>query len=64
LVEPLFHTCWMHRALKEATRLTSSRLERGHYVSLLRLCIDQREAPTLRRLFSLSGLEASRPSSP
>lgn len=55
LVEPLFYTCWMHRALKEATRLSPSRLERGHYVSLLRLCIDQREAPTLRRLFSLSG---------
>ena len=53
LVEPLFYTCWMHRALKEATRLTSSRLERGPYVSLLRLCIDQREAPTLQRLFSL-----------
>jgi protein-L-isoaspartate O-methyltransferase len=53
LVEPLFYTCWMHRSLKEAARLPTARLERGHYVSLLRLCIQQRNAPTLRRLFSL-----------
>ncbi len=51
LVQPLFYTCWMHRALKEATRLPSARLEKGHYVSLLRLCIDQQSAPTLRHLF-------------
>jgi hypothetical protein len=55
LVEPLFYTCWMHRSLKEAARLPSARLERGHYVSLLRLCIQQRNAPTVRRLFSLHG---------
>lgn len=53
LVEPLFYTCWMHRALKEATRLSRERLERGHYVSLLRLCIEQRSAPGLRRLFGV-----------
>lgn len=53
LVEPLFHTCWMHRALKEATRLTPANLERGHYVNLLRLGITQRQALTLRQLFSL-----------
>jgi hypothetical protein len=55
LVEPLFYTCWMHRALKEANRLTPASLEGGHYVNLLRLCIEQRNAPTLRRLFSLPG---------
>jgi hypothetical protein len=54
LIEPLFYTCWMHRALKEATRLPAARLERGHYVSLLRLCIDQRGAPALRHLFALN----------
>lgn len=53
LVEALFHTCWMHRALKEATRLPTDRLDQGHYVQLLRLCIAQRSAPTLRRLFSI-----------
>jgi hypothetical protein len=39
LVEPLFVTCWMHRALKEATRLPPARLDSGHYVNLLRLCL-------------------------
>ena len=51
-VEPLFHTCWMHRALKEATRLTRDRLASGHYFALLRMGIARRGAPTLRRLFS------------
>jgi hypothetical protein len=41
LVQPLIYTCWMHRAIKEASRLPASRLERGHYVNLLRLCIDE-----------------------
>ncbi|MBI3909979.1 MAG: phosphotransferase [Armatimonadetes bacterium] len=53
LVEPLFYTCWMHRALKEATRLPAAHLDRGHYVNLLRLCIEQRGAPPLRQLTSL-----------
>ncbi|MCG3119534.1 MAG: hypothetical protein ALAOOOJD_01964 [bacterium] len=51
LIEPLFYTCWMHRALKEATRLSPANLEKGHYVSLLRLCIEQRQAPGFTRLF-------------
>jgi phosphotransferase family enzyme/methyltransferase family protein len=55
LVQPLFYTCWMHRALKESTRLPAERLERGHYVSLLRMCIDRQGEPTLRRLFALHG---------
>lgn len=53
LIEPLFYTCWRHRALKEATRLPLDRLEKGHYVRLLRLCIERRSAPVLRRLFAL-----------
>ena len=52
LVE-LFHTCWMHSALKEATRIPLSRLDEGHYVRPLKLCIDRRCAPGLERLFSL-----------
>jgi hypothetical protein len=52
IVEPLFYTCWMHRSLKEAPRLRMDHLERGHYVSLLRRSINQREAPTLHKLFS------------
>lgn len=52
LVEPLFHLCWMHRAIKEAARLSPERVDKGRYVNLLRLGIEQREAPGLRRLFS------------
>jgi hypothetical protein len=51
-VEPLFYTCWMHRALKEATRLTPGKLDEGHYVSLLQLCIARRGEPMLTHLFS------------
>lgn len=50
LVAPLFYTCWMHRALKEATRLAPQVVETGHYVNLLRLCIKQRDASALRQL--------------
>jgi len=52
LVEPLFYTCWMHRALKEATRLSAAKIEKGHYVNLLRLCIENRQAAGLAQLFS------------
>lgn len=55
MVEPLFYTCWMHRALKQATSLPTNKLASGHYVNLLRLTIEEREnSPTLRRLFSCS----------
>ena len=49
-VEPLFYTCWMHRALKEATRLSAGALDRGHYVNVLRASDDRREA--LQKLFA------------
>jgi thiamine kinase-like enzyme len=52
LIEPLFYTCWMHRALKEATRLVPAKLEKGHYVNLLGLCIEQRDARLFGHLFS------------
>jgi hypothetical protein len=51
LVEPLFHTCWMHRAVKQASRLPSWKLRRGHYHRLLSTAIDGRESPGLRLLF-------------
>jgi hypothetical protein len=57
LVAPLFYVCWMQRALKEVTRLHPRRLDRGRYVNLLRVAIDRREAPGLRRLFTLSAGE-------
>jgi SAM-dependent methyltransferase len=55
LVEPLFYTCWMHRALKESTRLPSDELDTGSYIKLLQMCIAQRNASTLKRLFRLTG---------
>ena len=42
LVEPLFYTCWVHWALREATRLSAANLQDGTYVRLLRLCIRER----------------------
>jgi Phosphotransferase enzyme family len=50
LVGPLFFTCWMHRALKEAARLEPHRLATGRYARLLRLCLQRRDAPGLTRL--------------
>lgn len=56
-VAPLFYVCWMQRALKEVTRLHPERLDRGRYVNLLRVSIERRDAPGLRRLFTLSAGE-------
>jgi hypothetical protein len=42
LVEPLFHLCWVHRAVKEVTRLRPERLHEGHYVRLSRLALERR----------------------
>jgi len=51
LIRPLFYTCWMHRALKESTRLTEASLQQGHYFQVLRMCIAQQGNPALRALF-------------
>lgn len=50
LAGPLLYTCWMHRALKESTRLTGAELERGHYFNLLKLCIAEHKTPALQAL--------------
>ncbi len=55
LVGPLFFTCWMHRALKEAARLEPHRLATGRYARLLRLCLQRRDAPGLTRLCGAAG---------
>jgi hypothetical protein len=52
LVEPLFYLCWVHRAVKEASRLPREALGSGRYFNLLRLAIARRDAPGLQRLFS------------
>ena len=50
LVEPLFYTCWMHRALKEATRRPPLELHKGHFAGLLKLCLDRRDDLAILRL--------------
>jgi hypothetical protein len=54
LIEPLFYTCWMHRSVKEATRIEPRHLDQGHYVNVLRLAVRERGRDALGRLFSLS----------
>lgn len=49
LVAPMFYTCWMHRALRQAT--WAEVLQEGHFVRLLRLCIEERRSPGLATLF-------------
>lgn len=51
LVEPLFYTCWMQRAVREAA-WTSEPPEQGRYLRLIRLCIRHRNAEGLRWLFA------------
>lgn len=52
LIEPLFYFCWIHRAVKEASRLPREALASGRYYNLLRLAIARRDSPGLQRLFS------------
>jgi hypothetical protein len=51
MIKPLFYTCWMHRALKESTRLKAEALHTGHYFNVLRLSIEQQNNPALKTLF-------------
>ncbi|MFQ5737386.1 MAG: phosphotransferase family protein [Acidobacteriota bacterium] len=50
LVEPLFYSCWMHRALKEVAMLAPSSVQDGRYVSLLRLILEPRNRARLAAL--------------
>jgi hypothetical protein len=56
LVEPLFFLCWVHRAVKEASRLPHDRLQSGRYFNILRVAVERRHAPGLQRLFSLAAV--------
>lgn len=53
LVEPLFFMCWIFWAVKQATLVETIGLQTAHYVQLIKLCIDRRDAPTLARIFAL-----------
>jgi hypothetical protein len=43
LAEPLFYTCWVQCALREAARLSTNNLHDATYLRLLRLCIQERD---------------------
>jgi len=60
LIEPLFYTCWIHRALRESFQLSAEGLNQGHYFNLLKLCIDKHDAPMLQRLFAAGTTGTSR----
>ena len=50
LVEPLFWTCWMTLAVREAPRLTRDRLESGFQLRALEMLAANAAAPVLRWL--------------
>jgi hypothetical protein len=49
-VEALIYGCWVHRSLKEATRMAPERLAEGQFVRLIRRMLKDPNAPTLDRL--------------
>ena len=44
LVEPLFHLCWMHRALKTSSTVRVDRLARAHYRRFVAVGMERRDA--------------------
>jgi hypothetical protein len=54
-IEPLLYGCWIHRSLKEATRLTPEGLPGGQFVRLIRRMLERPDAPVLGRLRDLDG---------
>jgi aminoglycoside phosphotransferase (APT) family kinase protein len=46
-VEPLVYGCWVHRALKEATRMAPGHADEGQYVRLIRRMVTGPTAPIL-----------------
>lgn len=51
-VEPLFLMCWVFWAVKQAALVEAVGLQTAHYIQLVKLCIDRRDAPTLARIFN------------
>ena len=49
-IEPLLYGCWVHRSIKESTRLQAGRVHDGFSVRLIRRMLDRPRAPTLARL--------------
>ena len=57
LVEPLFFMCWVFWAVKQAALVEAVGLQTAHYVQLIKLCIERRDAPTIARIFALKASE-------
>jgi hypothetical protein len=49
-VEPLYHLCWVQRAVKEARRLAPERRSRGTFHRLVLDGVEGRDQPGLRRI--------------
>ncbi|MEX1171240.1 MAG: aminoglycoside phosphotransferase family protein [Chloroflexota bacterium] len=61
-IEPLVYGCWLHRSLKEATRLGPGQLASGQFVGLVRRMLADPAAPTLAKLFALpADVDGDRP---
>lgn len=52
-IEPLVYGCWIHRSLKEATRLAPESIHRGQFVRLIRRMLERPDAPVMARLRQL-----------
>ncbi|HET7168343.1 MAG TPA: phosphotransferase [Candidatus Limnocylindrales bacterium] len=49
-IEALIYGCWVHRSLKEASRMAPERLAEGQFVRLIRRMLARPDAPVLARL--------------
>ncbi len=49
-IEPLVYGCWIHRSLKEATRLAPETIHQGQFVRLIRRMLERPDAPVMERL--------------
>jgi hypothetical protein len=59
-VEALTYGCWIHRALKEANRLPTGRLQQGAYAGHIRLLLEASADKGARQLGQPSGIAAER----
>lgn len=48
--EGLIFGCWLHRSLKEASRMKPDRIDDGQFVRLIRRMLERPDAPTLARM--------------
>jgi SAM-dependent methyltransferase len=55
LMEPLFYTCWIHRALRQSILLPPERLQEGEAFRVLRESIRRHDAPGLSAIFGHAG---------